>query len=44
MESQSIQDEFAPRNACFGCGPANAVGLRIKTFVEGDDFVATFTP
>jgi hypothetical protein len=39
-----IQDRYAPANACFGCGPANEKGLQIKTFVEGDDFVAEFTP
>jgi len=44
MEKQSIQDRYAPQNACFGCGPANPDGLRIKSFAEGDDFVADFTP
>ena len=28
---QSLQDQFAPQNHCFGCGPANALGLRIKS-------------
>ena len=36
----SLQDRFAPNNACFGCGPANAKGLRIKSFVQGDVVVA----
>ena len=26
MTAQSLQDRFAPHNACFGCGPANALG------------------
>jgi acyl-coenzyme A thioesterase PaaI-like protein len=38
--TQSLQDRYAPNNACFGCGPANAKGLRIKSFVEGDTLVA----
>jgi acyl-coenzyme A thioesterase PaaI-like protein len=41
---QSLQDTYAPQNICFGCGPANTKGLRIKSFVEGDDLVATFQP
>ena len=28
----SVQDRYAPRNRCFGCGPANEQGLRIKSF------------
>ncbi len=39
---QSLQDQYAPKNACFGCGPANEKGLRIRSFVEGDELVATF--
>ena len=41
---QSLQDRYAPKNACFGCGPSNAKGLRIKSFVEGDEVVCTWTP
>jgi acyl-coenzyme A thioesterase PaaI-like protein len=40
----SLQDQFAPNLVCFGCGPANEKGLQIKSFVEGDKVVATFTP
>ena len=40
----SLQDRYAPENRCFGCGPANAKGLRIKSFVEGDEVVATWRP
>jgi acyl-coenzyme A thioesterase PaaI-like protein len=29
---------------CFGCGPANARGLRIHSFVEGDGLVAEWRP
>jgi len=31
---ESLQDRYAPANACFGCGPANEQGLRIKSFPE----------
>ena len=31
-------------STCFGCGPANEKGLRIKSLVVGDEVVADFTP
>ncbi|MHB8605164.1 MAG: PaaI family thioesterase [Thermoplasmatota archaeon] len=37
---KAAQDEYAPHSICFGCGPANAKGLRIKSHWEGEDFVA----
>ena len=37
---KSLQETYAPHNACFGCGPANAKGLRIRSFVRGDEVVA----
>jgi acyl-coenzyme A thioesterase PaaI-like protein len=43
-ERQALQDRYAARSICFGCGPANAQGLRIKSFVEGEEVVADFTP
>jgi acyl-coenzyme A thioesterase PaaI-like protein len=39
-----VQDQYAPSSICFGCGPANAQGLRIKSRWEGDVFVATWRP
>lgn len=42
--SESLQDRYAPHNRCFGCGPANDKGLRIKSRVEGDEVVADFVP
>jgi len=42
--AQSVQDEFAPENRCFGCGPANEKGLRIKSFPDGDELVCTWQP
>jgi acyl-coenzyme A thioesterase PaaI-like protein len=43
MTPTSLQDRFAPSNRCFGCGPANDKGLRIKSVVEGDVVVADWT-
>ncbi len=40
----SIQEQYAPHNTCFGCGPSNPKGLRIRSFVEGDGLVADWTP
>ena len=31
-----IQERYAPHNACFGCGPANPKGLRVRSFEAGD--------
>lgn len=42
--SEALQDKYADKSECFGCGPANAKGLRIKSIVEGDALVAEFMP
>jgi acyl-coenzyme A thioesterase PaaI-like protein len=34
---QSLQERFAPHGICFGCGPANAKGLRIRSFETGPE-------
>jgi acyl-coenzyme A thioesterase PaaI-like protein len=46
MEPRSVQMEFAPESTCFGCGPANARGLRIESRRAGDvgGLVATWLP
>lgn len=36
---KSLQETYAPENLCFGCGPKNGQGLRIRSFAEGDDAV-----
>jgi len=41
---QALQDQFDPNGICFGCGPANQKGLRIKSHVEGDYVVLRYTP
>jgi acyl-coenzyme A thioesterase PaaI-like protein len=43
--SSAIQDLYPGDFAhCFGCGRNNAEGHRLKSFVEGDEVVARFTP
>lgn len=42
--TKSLQETLAPKNTCFGCGPANEKGLRIRSFEEGDALVCDFTP
>ena len=41
---QSLQEKYAPGNACFGCGPINEKGLRIRSFAVGDEVVAEWMP
>jgi len=43
-ESQSLQERYAPQNACFGCGPANPDGVKVRSFVRGDAVVAAWQP
>jgi acyl-coenzyme A thioesterase PaaI-like protein len=40
----SLQERYAPQNACFGCGAQNPKGLRLKSHVTADGVVATFQP
>jgi acyl-coenzyme A thioesterase PaaI-like protein len=44
MEGWCIQERYAPHNACFGCGPSNTKGLRIRSFPAGDELVAEWSP
>ena len=44
MDGPSLQERYAPDNACFGCGPANPHGLHVRSFVEGDEVVARWQP
>lgn len=45
MTSQALQDQWWPTMTCFGCGPANERGLRLKSYAQLDGtVVATFTP
>ncbi|MDX2087925.1 MAG: PaaI family thioesterase [Kofleriaceae bacterium] len=41
----ALQDRYAPHGRCFGCGPTNTQGLRIKSFRQDDGHVVcAFTP
>lgn len=44
MNEPCLQERYAPHNACFGCGPANEKGLRIRSFAEGKRVVADWQP
>lgn len=46
--SRSLQETHAPNGRCFGCGPANTQGLRIRSFAVAETadahVVLDFTP
>lgn len=44
FDDKCLQETYAPHNACFGCGPANEKGLRIRSFPKGEEVVAEWTP
>ena len=41
---KSIQETYSPANRCFGCGPMNDKGLRIRSFPEGEELICEWTP
>ena len=42
MSKKSVQDKYAPNSICFGCGPANKEGLRIKSYRTEDGLEMEF--
>lgn len=43
--TQSLQEHLYPDGLCFGCGPANERGIRLRSFLAEDGTtVADFTP
>src|SRR5262245_2804851 len=44
MFGKSIQETFAPNLRCFGCGPANPKGLRLRGFPGWARVIAEGTP
>jgi len=40
VDNLCLQEKFAPQSACFGCGPSNPKGLRIRSFVKNSDVIA----
>ena len=43
-EAQSLQEKYAPDNACWGCGPANPDGLHIRSFPKNGEVIAEWRP
>lgn len=43
-EPRSVQEIHAPQGICFGCGPANDRGLRIRSFPDDRGLIARFRP
>ncbi len=49
IDGASLQERYAPASICFGCGPANPLGLHVRSFPDPDPeregaLVATWTP
>jgi uncharacterized protein (TIGR00369 family) len=42
MTGEALQDTYSPDGICFGCGPKNEKGLRIKSRVNDGQVVATW--
>jgi acyl-coenzyme A thioesterase PaaI-like protein len=40
----SLQEQYAPASICYGCGPANAQGLHVRSIPSGDEVVCDWTP
>lgn len=40
----SLQEAHAPHSICYGCGPANTKGLRIRSFDTGEYIVCDWHP
>lgn len=38
--TKCLQEQFAPKSECFGCGPANPKGIRVRSFPKGDEVIA----
>src|ERR1700756_656773 len=44
MNEKSLQEKYAPQNSCWGCGPANPEGLRIRSFPKNGEIIAQWKP
>lgn len=42
-DGPSLQERYAPASICFGCGPANAPGLHIRSFESETGLIATWS-
>lgn len=43
-DARSIQEQLYPDLTCFGCGPANTAGLRLRSYPYEGVVTATFRP
>lgn len=41
---ESLQEKYAAHSTCFGCGPNNAQGLRVRSIPQGDEVIADWMP
>lgn len=39
-DSLCLQEKYAPHNSCFGCGPSNPKGLKVRSFPKENEVVA----
>lgn len=44
LTTLSLQEHFASKSICYGCGPANKDGLHIRSFPQGDKIIADWEP
>ena len=44
MNKKSLQETYAPKGICFGCGCLNNHGLKIKSFINNNDIVCNWMP
>jgi acyl-coenzyme A thioesterase PaaI-like protein len=44
MNEKSIQETYAPKMVCFGCGPANERGLHVRSFAHNGEVIAEWQP
>ncbi|MEE2747026.1 MAG: hotdog fold domain-containing protein [Candidatus Thermoplasmatota archaeon] len=44
MDGECVQEQHAPNSICFGCGPANLEGLRIRSFPIENGLEMKFQP
>ncbi len=44
MTDISLQEKYAPKGICFGCGCKNKEGLQIKSYVKHDLIISSWLP
>ena len=42
--AKSLQETYAPKGICFGCGCLNSKGLQLKSYIGKDEIYASFLP